>query len=33
MNVTVAQPGAEPMIFSPDVEVFDIEAPTIVDDF
>lgn len=33
MNVTVAQPGANPMVFTPDVELFDIEAPSIVDDF
>ena len=33
MKVTVVQPEAEPMVFTPDVEVFDIEAPTIVDDF
>ena len=33
MNVMVVTPGANPMVFTPDVDVFDIEAPTIVDDF
>ena len=33
MNITAVQAGAKPMVFSPDVEVLDIEAPTIVDDF
>ncbi len=33
MNITVETPGAKPLIFTPDVQVFDIEAPTIVDDF
>lgn len=33
MNVAVAQPGADPMVFTPDVVPFDVEAPSIVDDF
>ncbi len=33
MNITVAQLGANPMVFTPDVDIFDIEAPSIVDDF
>ena len=33
MSVTVGTPGAKPMVFTPAVEIFDIEAPTIVDDF
>lgn len=33
MNVRVAQPGAQPVVFSPDVPLYDIEAPSIVDDF
>jgi len=33
MSVRVAQTGAAPMVFTPDVEVFDTEAPSIVDDF
>ncbi len=33
MRVTALQPGAKPMVFTPDVEIFDIEAPSIVDDF
>ena len=33
MHITAVQPGAKPMVFSPAVEVLDIEAPTIVDDF
>ena len=33
MKVRVDQDDAAPMIFTPDVDVFDIEAPSIVDDF
>lgn len=33
MNITVESPGAEPMVFTPDVGVFDVVAPSIVDDF
>ena len=33
MNITVEPPEAQPMVFTPDVEIYDIEAPTIVDDF
>ena len=33
MNITVEPPGAEPLVFTPDIEVFDVEATTIVDDF
>jgi len=33
MNVRVEQPGAEPLVFTPDVSVFDIEDTSIVDDF
>ncbi len=33
MNIKVEPLGAEPMVFTPDVEIYDIEAPTIVDDF
>ena len=33
MNVDVEQTGAEPMVFTPDVNTFEVEAPSIVDDF
>jgi hypothetical protein len=33
MNVRVATSGAEPMVFTPDVETWDTEAPSIIDDF
>ncbi len=33
MNITVDPPGAEPLVFSPDVAIWDITAPSIVDDF
>jgi hypothetical protein len=33
MNVGVATSGAEPMVFTPDVETWDTEAPSIIDDF
>ena len=33
MKVSVEQAGAAPMVFTPDVQVFDVEAPSIVDDF
>ena len=33
MNVTVVQPEAKPMVFTPDVAILDTEAPSIVDDF
>ena len=33
MNVTVDTVGADPLIFNPDAETWDTEAPSIVDDF
>ena len=33
MNVSVEQSGAKPLVFTPDVSVFDIEDTSIVDDF
>ncbi len=33
MNVRVEEVGAEPLVFIPDVAVFDVEGPSIVDDF
>ena len=33
MNIRVAERGAEPMVFIPDVELYDIAAPSIIDDF
>ena len=33
MSVRVAQAAATPMVFTPDVEVFDTPAPSIIDDF
>ena len=33
MNVRVDPPDAEPMVFSPDVRLFDVRAPSIIDDF
>jgi len=33
MNVRVEQVGADPMVFVPDVPVFDVKAPSIIDDF
>jgi hypothetical protein len=33
MKVTVVQPGAKPMVFTPDVAILDTKAPSIVDDF
>lgn len=33
MNVEVRTPGAEPVVFVPDVVPFDVEGPDIVDDF
>ena len=33
MNVRVAESGAEPVVFTPDVQVYDIKAPSIIDDF
>jgi len=33
MNVRVEEAGAEPLVFIPDVAVFDVEGPSIVDDF
>ena len=33
MNVQVEQVGADPMVFIPDVQVFDVKAPSIIDDF
>lgn len=33
MNVSVEPAGAEPMVFTPDVDVFDVDAPSIIDDF
>lgn len=33
MNVQVEQPDAHPLVFTPDVALFDVEGPSIVDDF
>ena len=33
MNVQVETAGADPMVFNPDVRVFDVKAPSIIDDF
>ena len=33
MNVSVETPGAQPLVFVPDVVPFDVEGPDIVDDF
>jgi hypothetical protein len=33
MNVRVEEVGAEPLVFIPDVAVFDVTGPSIVDDF
>jgi hypothetical protein len=33
MNVRVEQTGAVPLVFTPDVSPFDVEGPSIVDDF
>ncbi|MDH3730848.1 MAG: hypothetical protein OES13_06980 [Acidimicrobiia bacterium] len=33
MNVQVEPAGADPMVFIPDVRVFDVKAPSIIDDF
>ena len=33
MNVTVDTADADPLVFSPDVDVWGTEAPSIVDDF
>ena len=33
MNVQVEEAGAEPLVFIPDVALFDVEGPSIVDDF
>ena len=33
MNVRVAQSAAAPLVFTPDVDTFELEAPSIVDDF
>ena len=33
MNIQVEEPNAEPLVFTPDVALFDVEAPSIVDDF
>ena len=33
MNVQVATHGADPLVFIPDVRVFDVKAPSIIDDF
>ena len=33
MNVRGAQSGADPLVFTPDVKVYDVEAPSIIDDF
>ena len=33
MDVRVATGGAEPMVFTPDVETWNTEAPSIIDDF
>ena len=33
MNIQVEQPSPEPLVFTPDVALFDVEGPSIVDDF
>jgi hypothetical protein len=33
MNITVENAGAEPLVFTPDVNPFKVEGPSIVDDF
>jgi hypothetical protein len=33
MNVTVQQAEANPMVFTPDVDIFGIKASSIIDDF
>lgn len=33
MNLTVEPADAAPLVFTPDVETWDTEAPSIVDDF
>jgi hypothetical protein len=33
MNVEVKTPGAQPIVFVPDVVPFDVDGPDIVDDF
>jgi hypothetical protein len=33
MRVRVAQAAAAPLVFTPDVEVFDTQGPSIIDDF
>ena len=33
MNVHVEPAGADPMVFIPAVPVFDVKAPSIIDDF
>jgi hypothetical protein len=33
MNIGVEAPGAAPLVFSPDVNPFEVEGPSIVDDF
>ena len=33
MNVRVEQLGAEPLVFIPQVALFDVKGPSIVDDF
>ena len=33
MHIRVDSPGAAPVVFVPDVAVFDVAAPSIIDDF
>lgn len=33
MHVQVETPGAAPLVFVPDVALFDVKAPSIIDDF
>lgn len=33
MTSRVEQTGAHPMVFTPDVQLFDVKAPSIIDDF
>lgn len=33
MNIRVEETEAEPLVFTPDVAPFDVEGPSIVDDF
>jgi hypothetical protein len=33
MNIRVEEAGASPLVFTPDVVPFEVEGPSIVDDF